>query len=249
MYNQKILVRMVIAGAFWIMALFQMVVDQTAADSLIVTAFASMDTQMAESKMEITAVWSAGELNTSGDRRLVLKKQMDKLDFHGSYQVSERVRDGQLIEYIELEQDAFTAIVEIISGDDTGNVYGYTELIIPEHQMKDIFSYKSELESLYKRLGAENTQTILKFEGEYPGQLSGERRSREAQRLFHSLRAEKISEMEEGGLYTVYGYTKLVKEYMQVFRNRINLTIAFSYDEEKDVTRMYLATPILNDDY
>ena len=47
----------------------------------------------------------------------------------------------------------------------------------------------------------------------------------------------------------IYAYTSMMKEYKKVGEDKINLTIAVSYNEEKDETTFILATPVLNQDF
>lgn len=44
-----------------------------------------------------------------------------------------------------------------------------------------------------------------------------------------------------------YAYSPLLNDYIEVGNTKTNVTIAFTYDEMMDVTRIYLATPILNE--
>ena len=50
-------------------------------------------------------------------------------------------------------------------------------------------------------------------------------------------------------LFTVYAYSGLIEEYITVAGSKVNMQIAMSYDEKKDITFVYLATPFLNDGY
>lgn len=66
--------------------------------------------------------------------------------------------------------------------------------------------------------------------------------------MFGRLNAEKIT---GGGdvFYTVYGYTPDISDNIQSNGKKINVQVSYSYDEENDVTRISLGSPVLNSDY
>jgi hypothetical protein len=248
MSNQKILMRVILVSVFWITALFQMLGDQVFSDDgQIVTAFAASNVKLAESKLELTAEWRENRYGEEEKRKLLLDLA-DKIGFHGFYEVNCETRNNQTIHFIKIQENEVKAIIELITEKDSKNIYGYMELSIMD-QMNDILAYKAKIERAYQATGAKDFQTILKFYGEYPGQLSYKKQNQEVKHLFHNLKAQVVSEINEDGIYTVYGYTKMVKDYMQVFRHKINLNVAFSYNEERNITNLYLATPIISGDY
>ena len=58
-----------------------------------------------------------------------------------------------------------------------------------------------------------------------------------------------VVEQRGDELYTVYAYTGLINDYVKSEGNKINVNIAFNYNEKKNKTNLYVATPILNQDY
>jgi hypothetical protein len=248
MSNQKILMRVILISIFWITALFQMIGDHVFSDNdQIVTAFAASNVKLAESKLEITAEWKEKRLSEEEIEKLLLDIA-EKIGFPGEYKVYCENRNNQIIHYIKIQKNDLKAVIELITEEGSKKIYGYMELSISD-QMKDILSYKTIAEHAYLVMGARDVQTILKFYGEYPGQLSYKKQNQEVKHLFHNLKAQVVSQINEDGIYTVYGYTKVVKDYMRVFRHKINLNVAFSYNEEQNITNLYLATPIISGDY
>lgn len=249
MGKEKILIRVFIIGVFWITALLQMLSDiLLSSEDKIVTAFASTNAKMAESSLLITAEWKDGILLNHNENQKVLGTLNNVIGESKDFSIFNETRNNQEISYLKWKRNDKETIIETISFQKEKKVYGYMELHITD-QMNDILSYKTKLEKAYKDLGAVKCNTVLKFYGEYPGQLSRSRQNQEVKHLFHNLKASMVSDINEDGIYTVYGYTKLIKEYMQIFRHKININVAFTYDEKRNVTNIYLATPILSDDY
>ena len=65
--------------------------------------------------------------------------------------------------------------------------------------------------------------------------------------LLEQLNAQIVAEHRQD-IYVVYAYTSKIKEYKKVGKDKVNLTIAISYDEQKNTTNIMLATPLLNQD-
>ena len=59
------------------------------------------------------------------------------------------------------------------------------------------------------------------------------------------VRTEKMTE----DLYTVYGYDKDIDTAISIGKEKVNINITMSYDENKDQTLIHLSTPINNRDY
>ena len=66
--------------------------------------------------------------------------------------------------------------------------------------------------------------------------------------MFGRLGAKRITDGGTG-YYTVYGYTPDISDSIQSNDRRINVQASYSYDEENDVTRICLGSPVLNMDY
>ena len=50
-------------------------------------------------------------------------------------------------------------------------------------------------------------------------------------------------------VYSFYGYTDRIDNYVVADNERVNLNLVITYDEEKDVTHVIWATPFLNEDF
>lgn len=89
----------------------------------------------------------------------------------------------------------------------------------------------------------------MTFTGTYDGKLSIEERNKITDRFVKDLQANVVVEQRGDELYTVYAYTGLINDYVKSEGNKINVNIAFNYNEKKNKTNLYVATPILNQDY
>lgn len=89
-------------------------------------------------------------------------------------------------------------------------------------------------------------------EGVIQGRLSTEAMRELAQELFRDFGGEKVlssTGMGADRYFVAYGYTRGLDTGKKVNGKLVNLTVAMSYDEEEDVTRIVLGTPLINSDF
>ena len=239
----------------WLAVFMQIIVNNLLKEEATLTeAFMGIHAKASESSLEMAGKYGANYLSEIDKKELV------------SYIASSiglRVEDGIRVEeednYTEVsfEKNAKRAdsIIKLISireldedDNDKTTHYLYVKLSIYEN-LDSIISYKHKLEDIFKDLETEENQTVMKFVGEYRGNLPLEERNKVANQLVTSLSGRIAYENRKEDLFTVYAYSGLIKEYITVAGSKVNMQIAMNYDEKKDATFVYLATPFLNDGY
>ena len=89
-------------------------------------------------------------------------------------------------------------------------------------------------------------------QGAIQGKLSKAEMKELAQDMFRTLGGGEVlaadSLMREN-YYTAYGYTTGIKTYKMVNGKRINMNVAISYDEKKNMTNVIFGSPIVNSDF
>lgn len=109
-------------------------------------------------------------------------------------------------------------------------------------------SYKEMLERIFRIYGIKG-EVSLGFTGEIAGNLSLKERNSLAKTLIDDISGKIVREFRSEELFTIYGYSGRLEEYEEVAGEKMNFNLAVSYDEERDVTYVYLATPYLMEDY
>ena len=74
-------------------------------------------------------------------------------------------------------------------------------------------------------------------------------RNNMADLLLEQIEGKVVSEHRDEELFTIYAYTKLIKDYDMRSGEPVNINIAFNYDESQNLTNVYLSTPIIREDY
>ena len=127
------------------------------------------------------------------------------------------------------------------------NQYIYMTCEVKEDTEK-LLAYKTLMEKMMNRRGLEPS-TNLNLVGRQSGELTSHEKQEITDRLFHSLEATEVESVKEEELYTVYGYSNLLKNTVAYGENEINLNLAFTYDEEEKQTVFYLSMPYIRTDY
>ena len=105
------------------------------------------------------------------------------------------------------------------------------------------------VEQALEEVGTTTIHTSVVFEGEYDRLLSLSEKNKITDQIIQEMQAKVVNESRTDEMYTVYCYTPLITNVTYSNGSRINLNIAFSNDEGESKTTLYLATPILNEDY
>lgn len=117
-----------------------------------------------------------------------------------------------------------------------------------EEQSLKVFEWRDELEGILNQ-NMQNVHCTTNLVGSYDGKLSLNERNRAVDELLEKMDVSVVEENRTMELYTIYGYTPLLKEYELQKGSPININLAMSYDELADKTYIYAAVPILNLDY
>lgn len=114
---------------------------------------------------------------------------------------------------------------------------------------EQIFEYKQHIESAIKKLSVKEQQSLITFTGNYKGKLKLEDKNIIANQMLQKINASIVEENRTEELYTIYAYTGLISDYIKTNNKKVNVNICMTYEEEQNITTIYLATPILNEEW
>lgn len=188
------------------------------------------------------------------EKQNVLEEMAADLGLGEGYEIQEEKRENSESVILKKEGDIGSVHLSITTmnmdmgdGRQRQNQYIYV-LYRSVKKMDTMLAYKEKIEQVLRNRGLDPVPN-LNFTGQRKGKLSLEQQDQLTDRLFHYLKAKEVDSVKEKELYTVYGYSGLLKDSVAYGDNEINLNLAFSYEEEKDVTIFYLAMPYLRTDY
>lgn len=252
--NHKFKMTLYIIAVLWVAFLTQVAVHFLIQDEgRIIEAFANTNSNIVESKVEVAADYGSRYLNRK-DKEKIIDSIASSIGIHdyeieekkGSnsfeYKAEKKSKNGEVfIELISIEKDTDHGTKEI-------KHYILVNVGIYEDSAS-IIQYKEVIEDAMKEINVLDYQSIIRFNGVYDGKLTLDEKIKITDELFRNLDGEIISENRDNNLFIVYGYTGIIKEYIKTNDNKINVNVVITYNEETDKTNIYLASPILNEDY
>ena len=136
--------------------------------------------------------------------------------------------------------------------DSLESGYYYKKLI--EKTMKEICREESNVdeninkdEEVTTSIRSRNLYMVIK--GKIYGEIDKEQENKIAKGILKSFQAKKIFNGQNDEHMNVYGYTEILQDYVAIGSEKININVAFSYDEQENITYVYIGSPIVNYDY
>lgn len=241
-------------GILAVVVAVQMVVNRSFQnEGKMVDAFAGADSKVVKSELQIVGSFG-NKYMTKEDKEELIDYLSGKLGIEGK--VDKKIAEGNKTTSItaNVSGDTSNTSIESISVDYTNNnvtettQYIYVTITIYQ-DINSILHYKNIVEKAYQEMGLRDTNTSLTFEGEYNQMLSLEKKNEITNAILMILQGKVVRDNRSDQMYTVYAYTPMVDDYISVEKNRVNVNIAFSYDETEKKTMLYMASPVINTDY
>ena len=108
--------------------------------------------------------------------------------------------------------------------------------------------YKEKLDNILESMGMYGKVSV-NYRGKCRGNLSIEEKNNITLDIIKQLKGKVVDSKRTDEIFTVYGYTEYIGDSVAVNGKKANLNIAFSYNEEENVTEIYVSAPIIRTDY
>jgi len=239
-----------VALVLWAAVLTQIGVNRLFHEEIRITeAFIKSDTDHMESTLEMIGEYKKGEM-TEEEKKAVINTIADAigLKVDNDYTGWSDEERSELLVYKQAKQASTQIKLVSIKEGNTNKNYITIQLSL-SNSIQNIDQYKKIVEDVLGTLDVKDEQVILKYEGSREGELSSEEKQELAENLIAELQGNVALKYDEGDLYTVYGYTGMLKEYISSMGNKINIQVVITYNEVNNRTRIVLATPILNESW
>ena len=246
---------MLIAAA-WIFVFLKLLVGAMfERNTSLVAAFSVTNPQEISAAVEVTAKYPLNNLSDK-NKVLVMKEVADVIGL--TMDSEPDISQTEQRQEIRFSKDAVAADTELkvitltqpsASAENTEvstSTYIYAKICL-NRSLDTVLAYKKLLEETLTDLSCTEISTTIQLVGDYAGYLPLERRDKITEEILDALGAEVVYEYREHDLYTVYGYTASLDNYITVEDKKINVHIAMSQNEEHYRTTLYLASPILPD--
>ncbi len=97
-----------------------------------------------------------------------------------------------------------------------------------------------------QNIKTDNTSCII---GTYKGELKGQYKMGIIESLIHSTKSKEVESLVDENMMSYSLYSNHIDDYIYSGRNKVNLNIAIRYNEYKDETYIFIASPIITMGY
>lgn len=242
-----------IVCVLWIAALSQFFINRWFIDdSKLVDAFTKTNSAVLSSNLYLVADMG-NEYYSEEDEKNLLQYVSSEIGLTKDCKITKEVNYDAIT--TSRKSDQAETIVKLLRNkekkqDGTNQIRRYLTIDLTIFSDVDnILTYKKKAEKISSKLDAINYESQVTFTGTYDGKLSISERDKIVKQFMRNLQADIVVESRDESLYTIYAYTGLIGDYIKSNGKKINVNLAFTFDETLNETKLYVATPILNQDY
>ena len=210
----------------------------------IISAFGSMT--YTDVSSSVRAYGKYGEVSISDNaKKLILEDIAEKIGIN-QYSITDMV-DEEYNAVKTLSQTSVNGdvILKFIT-HDTSQQYIYVGITL-KNVIDAAFTYEEIVKEILNDLEID-TAVNVNLKGEIYGKLDADTKDTLADALLGKMGAKIVTQNRTDELYTIYAYDNDLKEYINVGQGKVNVNLSITYDETKNRTCIYLATPMNNED-
>lgn len=245
---------MILIVLLWVVTGVMVVFELNKADEMeVVQVFSHINCQNLNGKYMAQGRLS-GEYLTTTDQYQILENIANEIGITKNYEIVEDDSGNNRIVSLNKTSDSADIKIQIMTYEDevednTFSTRQYLKLTLTMYKYVDeIMVLKNQIEKVLAD-SALDCNGNLQFEAEFGHELSMSQKNELAKNFLNKINAKTVSEQKDTDIYTVYAYTDLISDYKNVDGKAINVNLVFNYNEEDNITRFYMATPYLLEDY
>ena len=202
-------------------------------------------------RASITTMGKYGDFNiTDNAKKLILEDIAEDIGIN-RYNIEDTVEEENKVKTLSQSSANGSVVCKFITVGQVPEAeceqYIYIGINL-ENSAEAAFSYEEIVKAINKKLGMDAAVTV-NLVGEMEGRLSSGVKDMIADGMLKNINAKIVVQNRDDELYTVYAYDDDIKEYVKLGKDKVNVNLSIAYDEERDVTMVYLSTPINNQDY
>ncbi len=248
----------VMLAVVWVLGIGAMVIGQDdKKDADIVEAFASGNYMSTVGQVSAYVNYG-GEYMSHSDRQDMVEGIAEALGIDGDIELKvdrSQTDDGcRVTSSYSLETPVAQTDISIVSieQETTSTVMAVEQYIFVDvsidNSVESAVYYRECMEEYFDELGIDADIT-LSLKGSIRGPLSNDEKNSICDKVLDALGGKLVTGSRSSELYTVYGYSDSISEYVVNGTTKSNINVAITYDSAEDVSWVYVATPILQDDY
>ena len=252
--SKRIKITLYITAVLWLSVITQILVNRFFFRNFqFAEAFVKTSTEDVECSLEIVAQHN-NDFLSEADKKDIFRYIADVIGLKIDKDI-EIKKDKDRTEYVYQKQakKAVTSLKIVSMEQEVDSAIKLKHYIIVRLRIKDsiqsLEKYRKLLDDAFEKLGIKQKQVTVQYEGYITKQMTKENKEETARQLVKELQGEIAFDYWQNDTYTVYAYTGLIDEYIESAGCKINIQIAMTYDTQTEKTKIYLASPIINQDW
>lgn len=243
-----------ICGILWLFALVQMIKNyEYEKQPDIVTAFANEMFLDTVSTVKSEAFYGTVYLEDN-EREDILREVAEGLGINEPYEITyEDMKEGKKAILQKNASEVITTI-SLITKETRVNkiIMSQKQYIIINmeinNSLESAVHYRGIVKNLYREMGL-SADTYLYLKGNINGEISYSEKNTITDNIIENLDGKVVTENRNGEIFTVYAYSEEIDDYVAYGSTKTNINVVISYNDVTGMTEVYMATPILNEDY
>lgn len=213
-------------------------------------------------------------LSEDGSREL-LDRIANKLGVNTEYQFIREKTDNGYISRLVKEGANSNLVIKLITAEkeESESVISQRQYLSINleinNSIKSAFYYYNNMAKVMENIIFENKDNnediedenlnnniTISVKGMIKGNLSIDEQVRISKNMLNEFGAKEVfdsinetSDESKMKMYSLYGYSKNIEDYVAIGKEKINVNIAFNYNEEDRETIIHIGSPIVNYDY
>lgn len=253
--DRKSKITIYVISVLWIAVIMQVAVNAfIRPNGNLLEAFVNTNSEVSSFELEMAANYGNGFLSESDKKDLItyIGKKIG-LQIDNDLIVNRDYGDCEV--YINKVGKNAETLIKIISikKDDSNDLATFNHYIIVRLKLftnpDSILEYRNVISDVFNELKVSDVQTNMQISSNYRGKLGLDQMNKIADSMIENLSGKVAYENRDDKLFTIYGYTGLLPEYVSSLGNKINIHVAIHYDEGTDSTNVFLGTPVINGGY
>lgn len=218
----------------------------------VISAFGSNSYREVSAEIASYGKYGSMEL-TDTAKEIILEKAAEKIGIQ-RYAISDSPQENGNVKTLSQNSENGDVLCKFITfekgmEDETVEYEQYLYLgITLKNSVDAAFTYEKIVKEIMEEMQID-TEVTVNLKGELQGELSEEHKERLSQQMLDKMNADLSVSRHMDDVYTVYAYDKDIRHYIMIGKDKVNVNICINYDETRNITSVYLATPINTQDY
>lgn len=219
----------------------------------LITTFSDINFDMKESDINIWSEYSQSymtkkqmiELGNSIAQKLNLKPEFNS-----------RYIDRDLLKIYEIKKQAkyVNTVIKIAQHieevDNNGlRVENYIVVNMTFNNKYDsVFYYKDKIKEIFKEMNLKPIDNLT-LTSTYDGKIEKNQMKEIVNKVLHGVSGNIVDSFETEDIYSVYAYSNYIPQYIISNGDKVNIDIALTYNENENLTYLYIAVPVITIEY